>query len=406
MAAKDSTKSDAAREVARPTLRILTLSMRPQTLIATAVTVAQFAAVGSAQAFCVAPSDPPRHTSVPSRLASQGGVPEWRLELSELCRRYRCAASDANVERLQRLDDGTRSGSAAAVESANRRRGLLELEIRRDCLRELVARGLAVPSVNGMTPERSAALETIAGIVHPAELVDAVAVLAGEGYRKNLVASEADVRNALFRALAAEPVYGQRKLVELGTTSDDEIAAAARESLPTTLSPTALGELVDALGAKRERTINRAAMIAGAHPAGTLIPSLINAQFAETSDPKQGDEAWIAIGKTTTYVAGLVPVVGNGSGAFQPIPGVVFEGSILRIMESTVTIYRTEVHQALVATVEQTTGQPAPPFGFERDRWMAWYRNEYPQLAQAYARERAEKEIADGVRTTPPRADG
>jgi hypothetical protein len=64
------------------------------------------------------------------------------------------------------------------------------------------------------------------------------------------------------------------------------------------------------------------------------------------------------------------------------------------------------VQRALVATVERTTGQPAPPFGFDRDRWMAWYRNDYPQLAQAFAREHAEKAIAEGVKTTPPRADG
>jgi hypothetical protein len=100
-----------------------------------------------------------------------------------------------------------------------------------------------------------------------------------------------------------------------------------------------------------------------------------------------------------------VPVVGNGSGAFQPIPGVVYEGSVLRIMESAVTIYRTEVHQALAVTIERTTGQPAPPFGFDRDRWIAWYQNEYPQLAQAHQRELMEQDASKGIKTSPARAD-
>lgn len=363
-------------------------------------------ATSVASAATPGPADPPHQMSLPSDLQTVVGVPEWRIEASELCRRYRCAASDANIDRLQRLNDGTESGSKAAVLSAQRQRKRLELQIRRDCLRELVDRGFSISSENGMTPERKAALEMIGALTHPMELVDAVAVLSGEGYRKDLVASESDVRGALFRALAADPVYGQRKLVEFGTTADDEVASVARESLPATLSPAALEAVGDALRASRERTINRAAMIAGLHPAGSLIPSLIGAQFAEADSSQKGDEAWIAIGKSTSYIAGLVPVVGNASGAFQPIPGVVYEGSVLRIIESAVTIYRTEVQRALVATVERTTGQPAPPFGFDRDRWMAWYRNDYPQLAQAFAREHAEKAIAEGVKTTPPRADG
>ncbi|MEY3142192.1 MAG: hypothetical protein RLY21_685 [Planctomycetota bacterium] len=289
---------------------------------------------------------------------------------------------------------------------AMRRRAQLEVEIRRDCLRELVSRGLSIPSENGVTPERAAALSMLGSLTHPLELRDAVAVLSGEGFRKDLLSSESDVRKALFRALATDPLYGQPRLVEFGVTGDDEVASSARESLPPTLSPAANRAVEDALRASRERHVNRAAMIAGAHPAGTLIPSLIQAQFAETERAETGDEAWIAIGKSTSYVAGLVPVVGNASGAFQPIPGIVYEGSVLRIMESAVTIYRTEVRQALVATVEKTTGQPAPSFGFDRDRWMAWYRNDYPQLAQAFAQERAESSISEGVKTTPPRADG
>ncbi|MFN5496498.1 MAG: hypothetical protein ACK5C3_07975, partial [bacterium] len=327
------------------------------------------------------------------------------LELSELCRRYRSEAMDAAVARRERARGAADSNSQAARDHAARRVLDSERDIRREALRELGRRGFTVDSRNGVTAERTAALELIAALRHPAELADAVEVLSGEGFREDLIAAESDVRTALFRALASEPSFGQPRLVLFGVGRNEAVAAAARDALPARLSPPALNAVRIALAGPREQTINQAAMIAGAHPAGSLIPSLIQAQFEEAEPPQQGDEAWIAIGKSTAYVAGLVPVVGNGSGAFQPIPGVVYEGSVLRIMESAVTIYRTEVHQALAVTIERTTGQPAPPFGFDRDRWIAWYQNEYPQLAQAHQRELMEQDASKGIKTSPARAD-
>lgn len=337
--------------------------------------------------------------------AEPAAAPPWDLERSELCRRYRAAAAESAIARLARIRSESRGPSDAANRARERRALELEREIRRECLRELVGRGLSIPLRNGVTPQRSEAIETILALGHPLELEDAVEVLRGEGFKKDLVMGESDVRNALFKALASDAAFGHAKLVELGVAASNDLSAAARDALPQELSASAIDVLRTALASSKEREINRAAMIAGAHPAGALIPSLIQAQFEETSAPEQGDEAWIAIGKSTAYVAGLVPIVGSASGAYQPIPGVLFEGSVLRIMESAVTIYRTEVHGALLATVEGTTGQPAPAFGFNRDRWLAWYRNEYPQLAQAFRRERLENEAAQGVRTTSPRAD-
>lgn len=337
---------------------------------------------------------------------ADGGHPPWKLETSELCRLYRSPALDLEVARRGRVANAESDAHPAARASAERKALLAERNIRREAVRELVSRGLSIDPRNGMTTERKAALEALASLRHPAELEDATEVLSGEGFRKDLLASDGDVRTALFGALATDPWYGQARLVRFGVAAREVVAASARDALPAVLSQRALNALRVSLAGQREETINRAAMIAGAHPAGSLIPSLIQAQFEESAPAPQGDEAWIAIGKSTAYVAGLVPVVGNGSGAFQPIPGVVYEGSVLRIMESAVTIYRTEVHQALVATVEQTTGQPAPPLGFDKDRWMAWYANQYPQLAQAYAREHAEQSIAEGVRTSPARSDG
>ena len=362
--------------------------------------------IGAAGAHAAAAGDPPTLSRLsPIGYTAYATPPAWNSEISELLRRYPGPNLARQLEQLSRAKTAATRDNPAQRSSGKRSIERIEKEIRLDCLRTLVAQGLSIPAVNGVTPERTQALKTIAALSQPVELFDAARILEGEGFRKNLIASEPDVARAYFAALATDPILGQTKLVQYGVTGSDEVSLLARETLPRELSPNAINLLRASLAGQRERDINRAAMIAGTHPAGALIPSLIQAQFEQTSAPPEGDEAWIAIGKSTTYIAGLVPVVGNGSGAFQPIPGVVFEGSILRIMESAVTIYRTEVHQALVATVEQTTGQPAPPFGLDRDRWMAWYRNEYPQLASAYRREAVEKALADDVRSSPARAD-
>jgi type II secretory pathway component GspD/PulD (secretin) len=44
-----------------------------------------------------------------------------------------------------------------------------------------------------------------------------------------------------------------------------------------------------------------------------------------------GQRAWIAVAKATTYISNLIPVTGAGSGAFQPVPGVVYEGFVLDV---------------------------------------------------------------------------
>ncbi len=44
-----------------------------------------------------------------------------------------------------------------------------------------------------------------------------------------------------------------------------------------------------------------------------------------------GQRAWVAVARQVAYVSALVPVTGDASGAFQPIPGVVNDGVVLDI---------------------------------------------------------------------------
>jgi hypothetical protein len=345
----------------------------------------------------VEPQAPTTTQDAPAPRAVDGPLSE-RAAASALVSRYGSPKTEEMLARLSRLEkDGPR---------ASARLGAAELELYERAMRNLRDEGLDTPSKNGITAARRRALETIEALGSPLELRAAIRVLEGEGMDGDLVQGEFDVRKALFTALAREATVGHAELVRYAITGDGAVALLAQDSLPDQLSAQALAVVERGLRSSRELHINRAAMIASAHAAAALIPALIDAQFEERSTEGRGDEAWIAIGQRTAYIAGYVPVLGDGSGALQPIPGILYEGSLLRIMESAVTIYRTEVHRSLAMVIERTTGEPAPPLGFDRDQWLAWYQRDYPMLVQAYAEERAERNAAQSDTVTiPARSD-
>jgi len=284
-----------------------------------------------------------------------------------------------------------------------------ELEQRADtrCMVALVERGLhrgdASDAIDGA--DRARAIASIQSLASAGELRAAVHVLGGKERTPDLIKRDPEVRRALFAALAREPDFGQPLLVEVAVKEDDPIRQRARDALPEELSTAARSRLAALLGSDRELFINRAASLAGAHPAAELIPALVSAQYAP---PRQtvGDEAWIAIGRTSHYIQNQIPLVGDASTSFQPVIGTLFEGSLLRILESKVEIYRTEVHESLAMVAEHTTGRPAPPFGYDRERWLTWYRDDFPGLAMAHAREREINSDAARTRSTPSDRDG
>lgn len=302
------------------------------------------------------------------------------------------AGSDAGASHTGTAETGTRGGTAPRARA----------EVRR---REAALRALVLHGLLGGPDDRRDALVLLAAAVSPVRPVRALRILAGEGSRPDLVRSDPEVRRGAFRAMAQASPEGVRALVRLAVEEDEPVRLDAAQALPEALPPEALALLADELASGRELFVNRAAMIAGAHGAATLIPNLIAAQY-EPPRERRGDEAWIAIGKSISYIAGAVPIVGDASGAFQPVPGTIFEGSVLRIMESVVEVYRTEVHVALASTVEAATGLPAPPFGYDRDRWLAWYRDEFPALARAHAERESLRETEVGVRSERATGEG
>lgn len=264
-------------------------------------------------------------------------------------------------------------------------------------LRAQVIDGLQAGAGN---ERRDASLSALDGLA-AAELDTARKLLEGRGNRANLIASDGEVRLRFFRRLARD-AHGQRVLVEAAVRDEGAVQADAYASLAAPLSDEATAAVRAFLASDRELHVNRAAMVGSAFAPALMIPELIQAQSAPPRRTR-GDEAWIALGKSTTYVGNVIPTVGDGSAAFQPVPATVFEGSVFRVSDSVVTIYRTEVHRALVSAVERTTGEPAPAFGIDEDRWMAWYRSEYPVLAaraEARARERAAEQATSSRKAT------
>lgn len=326
----------------------------------------------------------PAHSTADSRHPPKTG-PAAAGDGSLLLERYGPAASDAsaNPPQSERLRDAVARRAAITA------------------MKRLHAEGFG----RSATAEaRARALDTIESISGVAELEAGRAILGGAGERIDLLATDSQVRAAFFRALAADASVGVPMLLDFAVAGDDPVRPQAIDALPREMPGAGEARIAEYLRGDRELFVNRAAMIAGSFGTAALIPSLVSAQFAPET-PRRGDEAWIAIGKQTTYVRDLIPTVGDGSAAFQPVPGTVFEGSLLRIMESSVTIYRTEVHDALSSLVERVTGEPAPPFGYDIARWQAWESRELPRLLESRARLEREAAVDEETRTVPPARD-
>lgn len=336
-------------------------------------------------------------------VAGSGGFPGQSI----LIERYAVGADGEAarmLEQLSRITSRVRNHDGAPDSQLERRRTALEAELRREALRNLVRSGLdASVASEGGRAARARAVETLAALESTDDILAALEALGGLSRRGARIESDGEVRDVMLKVLAGNG-RGQAELVKAALLRDDPFTVRLREALPHALSDEALRVLHGGLFSRNEATIARAAMIASAHAAAKLVPSLILAQATESRRSEQ-NEGWIVFGKTNWYVANAIPVNGNGSSSFQLVPGSYFEGSILQIRESVVTVFRTEVHQALVAVVEQTTGEPAPPFGYDRNRWLAWQEREYPALIARHGKALEEAAIREQIRTVEPRDD-
>ncbi len=196
------------------------------------------------------------------------------------------------------------------------------------------------------------------------------------------------MRLAVLDHFAARGDAGQAALARVAIfDEDDGIRHEASRRMVAPASDPVLRVLDEGLRSNVHRIANNAGTLAGALRAAQTIPLLIFAQA--TADPvgEQGDIAWIAVATQRAFVAGVQPVVGNGAGAFQPIPGIVQEGAILRIVDAVVIFYRTEVHRVLVQITTDEWGESTAHLGYDIRAWWEWYNTEYVAFKNEQLRE-------------------
>src|SRR5262249_38730098 len=150
---------------------------------------------------------------------------------------------------------------------------------------------------------------------------------------------------------------------------DARIRNEATQRIKQPATSAVLGVLDNSLRSNTHQVANRAGAPAGALSAIQTIPLLIFAQATRDPGERQVDIAWIDICTQPSYVANIVPVVGAGVGAFQPVIGVINEGVVMRVTDAVVTTYRTEIHTSLVNMTSADWGQSTESLGYDMGRW-------------------------------------
>jgi hypothetical protein len=116
-----------------------------------------------------------------------------------------------------------------------------------------------------------------------------------------------------------------------------------------------------------------------------LIPIIAQAQVASRGGERQGDLAWIMVGTQRAFVSDVQPIVADGAVAFDPQLSVVSEGTILRVSDAFVAVYRVEVHEILVGMTSEAWGQPTGHLGYDVPAWGRWYRDAFEPFLRAQA---------------------
>ncbi len=206
-----------------------------------------------------------------------------------------------------------------------------------------------------------------------------------------------DVRLAVLDHLAKQDEDGMAVLAWIAITDDDQaIRHEASKRLAAPASDRVLEQLDMALRSPDHTVAMHAAVLAGTLDAVEVIPLLIFAQAAGVPAAQQtGDLAWIAIETQRAFVAGVVAVAGDSSGSFQPIIGKISEGTLMRVVDAVVIVYRTEVHRTLVAMSSSDWDQPTDGLNYNINAWWHWYNEEYVP----YKNEQA---LLDDLESSPP----
>jgi hypothetical protein len=209
-----------------------------------------------------------------------------------------------------------------------------------------------------------------------------------------LRAQRGDVKMAMLDAFASGGAEGEYAIASVAIQDTDKaVRAEATRRLGKPPSPAVLAAIDDGLRATDHEWINNAGVLAGALHAVEAIPQLIFSQYVSARTEGPGDRAWIAIGKTTSYVQNVIPVVGDNSGAFQPIIGQIIEGVVLRVNDCSATVYHGGVHDSLVAMTTYDSGTQTAGIGWDIRDWAKWFDGTYVPLKRAQDEELAKASV-------------
>lgn len=220
-----------------------------------------------------------------------------------------------------------------------------------------------------------------------------------------------EVRDAMLDHFAANGDYGQAALAYVAISDQEKsfrTAATQRLRRPATES---VMRVVDAaLRQNKDDFVNNAGALAGNLNIIAAIPPMIFAQVADAPAGQTGDLAWIAVGTTKSYVANVVPIVGDNSGAFAPVIGQVFEGCVFQVQDAVMYSYRGDLHNSLVAMTTSDFGESTEHLAYDMRAWYEWFNTRYVPFKQRQAEEMArlqdsERQLAEQrVRPTAPAA--
>ncbi len=218
---------------------------------------------------------------------------------------------------------------------------------------------------------------------------------------------EMDVRSAIFDHLAdMKDDRGDATLAWAAVfEKDKKVRDAAAQRVTKRVKETG-GEVSNSIKAVVAEGLNREDpnVNAGAGNLANLlklyeaIPLLIQNQVrnpASGNGDDAGDLAYIYIGTQRSFIADLRPVVGQNAVAFDPVPGVLTEGVVLRVIDAFVFQYNVEVHDSLIALSSDGWGKNTAALGWDPSKWAKWYDEEFLPHRQRISDEAARKADAE-----------
>ncbi|MBL8763960.1 MAG: hypothetical protein JNM07_06800 [Phycisphaerae bacterium] len=281
------------------------------------------------------------------------------------------------------------SPAARADAARNKRRIELEQQMKRIRLKHFG---------NVRKPElRQAGIEQLKDFIEPLAFPALLSVFEREGR---------DVREAILDHLAGQKTEDADATMTWGAVFDQDEwfrdqalrRVKSRADETGSVSNKVKWSIAAGLKSPENAPLTAAARAAEVLQLFEAIPMIVASQVG---GPSTSSTAWsggandpaaaqIVVGTQRSFVADLNPVVGQSAVAFDPVIGVLNEGTVLRVFDASVVTYHTEVHYALQRLSRSGWGgRSVDHLGWDQQKWLEWYHNELVPFRRAVEAEEA-----------------